>query len=322
MKIEMGESLAATWLKHIKGCVLVQGNWKASPRWEEHNMPEIERLVAEGRDFFGDLNVFRGADTATQQLHLAECDVIGLSCEGGNYVWRSVEIAFHENGLQYGNRYETAAKVAAKLFRAAIGLYCYMNTTSGEIYFATPKITNSYLRQIVPAVERVAQFFADRGFGFVFRLISDEAFKDDILNPVVQLRDEVADTSELFLRAVQLLNLFGEGRGAVGLADDPEPVASGGEGQVKVGRLANTVLRVVLPDLSPDEIENLLDLEFSRQAFALNYPLLVRVGDVFPQERYYAQPVEISGISYRICNNWFPRNRGLLEAWIASHRRG
>ena len=49
MKIEMGESLAASWLKHCKGCTLVQTNWKPSPKWEEHNLPDIERLMQEGK---------------------------------------------------------------------------------------------------------------------------------------------------------------------------------------------------------------------------------------------------------------------------------
>lgn len=34
MKIEIGESLLLSWLKHIKECQLVQTNWKASYKWE------------------------------------------------------------------------------------------------------------------------------------------------------------------------------------------------------------------------------------------------------------------------------------------------
>ncbi|GAA0761868.1 hypothetical protein GCM10008907_30320 [Clostridium sartagoforme] len=36
MKIEMGESLILSWLKHIKNCQLIQLNWTVSPEWSFH----------------------------------------------------------------------------------------------------------------------------------------------------------------------------------------------------------------------------------------------------------------------------------------------
>ena len=33
MKIEMGESLFYSWLRHVKECQVVQTNWKPSPSW-------------------------------------------------------------------------------------------------------------------------------------------------------------------------------------------------------------------------------------------------------------------------------------------------
>ena len=33
MKIEIGESLALSYLKHVKKCVLYQNNWKISSKW-------------------------------------------------------------------------------------------------------------------------------------------------------------------------------------------------------------------------------------------------------------------------------------------------
>lgn len=44
MKIEMGESLIYSWLRHEKLCQLVQTNWKVSPFWELENRQEIEDL--------------------------------------------------------------------------------------------------------------------------------------------------------------------------------------------------------------------------------------------------------------------------------------
>ena len=35
MKIEVGESLACSYLRHVKRCWIVQANWKASDDWEQ-----------------------------------------------------------------------------------------------------------------------------------------------------------------------------------------------------------------------------------------------------------------------------------------------
>jgi hypothetical protein len=42
MKIEIGESLMYSWLKHIQKCQIVQTNWKVSPSWDLY---EIEKLA-------------------------------------------------------------------------------------------------------------------------------------------------------------------------------------------------------------------------------------------------------------------------------------
>jgi len=35
MKIEIGESIVYSWLKHIKKCKIIQLNWKVSINWEK-----------------------------------------------------------------------------------------------------------------------------------------------------------------------------------------------------------------------------------------------------------------------------------------------
>ena len=44
MKIEMGESLLYSWLRHVKECQIVQTNWKISPQWELKNRDQISLL--------------------------------------------------------------------------------------------------------------------------------------------------------------------------------------------------------------------------------------------------------------------------------------
>lgn len=52
MKIEMGESLIYSWLRHEKLCQLVQTNWKVSPFWELENRQEIEDFFVICRNYF------------------------------------------------------------------------------------------------------------------------------------------------------------------------------------------------------------------------------------------------------------------------------
>ena len=327
MKIEMGESLVASWLKHICGCVIVQTNWKPSPRWQEHNYDEIERLVQDARAYFNarNLNVFKQNDNAAQILHQTECDVVGLNKTANSAIWHVAEVAFHENGVQYGDKYVTAAKIAGKMFRAAIGIYCYMDTREGVISFATPKVTQSYVAQIVPAFEAVEAFFREKGFDFSFNLLVNERFRNDILMAVSSLVDEVSDTSELFLRSIQLRAMFTTeliaGLDATAHTERCQALRCTDEREVKVGRLVNSVMREILEGLSDDtEVMDLLDANYSKQAFGINYPLLVRVGEQnINNARYYSTPLTICGNQYRLCNDWYPRNRGSLEAWISSH---
>lgn len=41
MKIEMGESLFYSWLRHVKECQIVQTNWKVSSQWSLSDADEL-----------------------------------------------------------------------------------------------------------------------------------------------------------------------------------------------------------------------------------------------------------------------------------------
>ena len=42
MKIEMGESLFYSWLRHVKECQIVQTNWKVSSQWQLSNADALK----------------------------------------------------------------------------------------------------------------------------------------------------------------------------------------------------------------------------------------------------------------------------------------
>lgn len=45
MKVEVGESLFYSWLRHVKECQVVQTNWKVSPQWEMRHEEELSDLL-------------------------------------------------------------------------------------------------------------------------------------------------------------------------------------------------------------------------------------------------------------------------------------
>ena len=215
MKTEMGESLVYSWLRHIERCQLTQTNWKTSPSWKLDNEAAIQELMTFSESEFLSVygrNVFKGTTLMTQLLRQGEIDALGtrFGTDGTNQVI-AVDVAFHAGGLLYGRTKEdTALAVARKCLRATMCLAGYFpHTTSGEIIFASPKVTPATLEGMIPAVEKanllISQFFPH----LQARLIVNGAFRDEILLPVLEIGDTVADTSELFLRSYQMLDLFG-----------------------------------------------------------------------------------------------------------------
>ena len=96
--------------------------------------------------------------------------------------------------------------------------------------------------------------------------------------------------------------------------------------ELKIGKLANTVLRRILQDgsIPADELQLLQDKEYSKRVFDLQYPVLVKDGTDYESVRYYSTPIEIDKERYYLCSQWFetPANndRPYLEKWISQHQ--
>lgn len=205
MKIEMGESLLQSYLKYEKGCLVTQTNWKTSSLWQiadedYQNIKAVFDKIHNHNDFS---DVFKNS-SLEQALKQAELDVVGIN----NDKLYMVEVAFHENGLQYGDKSETKDRVCKKLLRAYItGLAFFPNFTY-EIIFASPKVN--------PATDQIIkEYFAvlEKDFGdeenVNFRYLANENYKNEILIPTLTSSLSDSDTSELFIRSAKMLELFG-----------------------------------------------------------------------------------------------------------------
>lgn len=207
MKVEIGESLGYSFLRHVEGCWLVQANWKASGHWPRLlNDAELDREFAAirrnvERDFQG---AFRGTTKGTTFLRQAEIDVVGIRLDGGIY---TVEVAFHEDGLRYGSADETVKNVLKKMLRTMLILRAYHpEDTERHIYFASPRVT----RGVQGGLEQVFAWLYREYPVIDWQLLTNNRFRDQFLRPLRERTHQVADTSELFVRSLQLLELMGQ----------------------------------------------------------------------------------------------------------------
>lgn len=200
MKIEMGESLFYSWLRHVKNCKLVQLNWKISPAWSFSHEKELISLVEDINIAFP--NIFK-KNKYKQLLSQAELDAFGVDFTEKGSQYYAVDVACHLVNLGYGSKDDNIAKVSEKMLRAAMILYAYFETKQGEIIFAAPKINDACYTPLKQRVSDIEKFMRSKGFNYKFTLIANKGF-NDVVSSVEALSDYVADTSELFLRSYQL----------------------------------------------------------------------------------------------------------------------
>lgn len=206
MKLEMGESLILSWLRHIKKCQLVQTNWKPSKKWQAYQNGEIEKFFSSAKERF-EKNVFK-KNSQRQLMQQAEIDALGVIFdEEGVSALYAVDIAYHEFGLNYGSTQETIDRITKKMIRTAMVVLSNFSISDAEIIFASPKINPNIYKPLLDRFEVINEISEKNKLGFQFILTANEDFYEEILNPTVNVSKEVSDTSELFLRSIQLLGL-------------------------------------------------------------------------------------------------------------------
>ncbi len=340
MKIEIGESLFYSWLRHVKQCQIVQNNWKISSQWNNTHEEELVSFMSEIDSYFYNrynYKIFKNNVSIKQLLGQAECDVLGISITDNKKDIYAIDVAFHESGLNYGSREITVMKVVEKCVRTAFCVYGYLDNKDAKIIFASPKINPSVLYDLKPCFNDLNNVFNQLGFSFEFRLIANEEFDTNVLKPILFVSDDVADTSELFMRSYQLFKMFGSHKTisrqssnrvqtktsvAIDLGDVDDNLLS----ELKVGEIARKVFARMLENgvATEDEIKWMQDADYSKKFFGLNYPVLIKTNSVQKESRYYSQLLNIYGEKYRLCSEWFEtsqnNDRPYLLKWINKHK--
>jgi hypothetical protein len=210
MKIEVGESLMRSWLRHIQGCQFAELNWKPSSSWSR--LSDVQPLIDAARDRFKSAlaaDIF-GTQTAYQLLNQGDIDVLGIEIGPNGKVVRvcSVDIAFHENGLNYSDVGETRNRVLKKLIRSTMIIRSVFGPLPQQAVFASPVVRRSYVSALDDAMKELKGFLSAYQIDCEAMLIVNDSFREVVLDPVIAIATDVADTSELFLRSYQLLRIF------------------------------------------------------------------------------------------------------------------
>lgn len=230
MKIEMGESLCASWLKHVKKCQVVQMNWKPSFFWDENAFDSVQGMLVDLDSKLGEYGFShkKGKGGNGEQLDLGidvrqiigmtECDVVGVRFNKDGKVERcyGMESAFHSDGLHYK---ATVKKVGAKLIRTIVALNLYLGAPRIEVGFMTPKIKIGVLREISSLISKIKHFFDENKLEVTINFYTDSiekkneqtngilSFRKEIVSPLVKRVPFADDDSELFMRSVLMSEL-------------------------------------------------------------------------------------------------------------------
>lgn len=319
MKIEIGESLMYSWLKHIQKCQIVQTNWKVSPSWDLYEIEKLAGVMEITKEEFlkQGYDIYKKNNAVNQLLKQAEIDAIGIHYSKEGVKLYCADIAFHENGLNYGLENETISRVIKKIIRTAFCIVGYFGINEGKIYFVSPKISNSLENSLSSMAKKIEEIFKRTDWDFEVNIISNQSFEGQILIPVNKLAKDVADTGELFLRSVQLNNMFPQNTQN---REKNKTIAVGNNvprndkySNLRVGQIANQELRNFLAQNTlPGEIIDLLQTkDYSREHFGIHYPLLKKQtdnqasGNEERPDRYYAKPIKIGDHNFYLCSEWY-----------------
>lgn len=328
MKIDIGESLIYSWLRHVKECQIVQNNWKASQHWEIKNYDQLNDCMSVVRNHFDSkhkLSIFKGTKSVDQLLKQAEIDALGISISDNIKTIHCVDIAFHEAQLNYGSTEETICRIIKKSIRSALCAVAYLDVNEAEIIFASPKANVQISAKIHDMFNEIESLLNEFNWHFSFKAFFNNDFKLHIISTVKESSINISDTNELFVRSLQLLNMFDYDE-----KEDLQVILKNSNSdeyqEMKIGVIVRSVLRKILSEtqLPIDEIELLQTGEYSRQQFHIQYPLLKKqTGDSKKPERYYSSPLNINNNNYYLCSEWYEtaanNDRPYLLNWIRNH---
>ena len=313
MKIEIGESLIASYLNHVEQCKIVQTNWKVSGNWTVGDQDKAIAKELFNKVLTNDLlsSIFK-ENTFEQLLKQAEIDVLGINTlENTVYGY---DIAFHSLGLNYKGNEGTCEVVIKKIFRAIFAMQIYFPEFDKiESFFAAPKVNRKLDDMLNGYIEEARNVIDNDNIKIGY--LSNDSFYENIVDKVVNSVKTESDTSELFVRALKLLQLDKrviKSNSEMVLTSNKlrQPVSISDKKTVngmKIGQyVKNSFYDLANSNkLSDTEIIRLQDPAYCNETFNINYEVLRKSSkskeDRNGRNRYYKEEV-VKG--YWLCSQW------------------
>lgn len=175
---------------------------------------------------------------------------------------------------------------------------------------------------------------------FNFQLICNESFNSRLIERLDLASKEIADTSELYMRSIQMYKMFSNNDKSqvkkkkdvvvrkVKDMNDHEIIDDYRD--IKIGALVRLSLPKLLKsgELDNDMITLLQDEHYSKETFDMNYPILREVNPslsimenryVGGYTRYYSFVTTFKGKDYLITSEWFERNKAKYVLWLGHY---
>ena len=94
-----------------------------------------------------------------------------------------------------------------KYVRTAMCLYGYYGVNEGTIIFASPKIGQTLTDELLKDIEIMKKIINKQNLNYEIILIANHDFRKIIMEPITAVLGNVADTTELFMRSLQMFKL-------------------------------------------------------------------------------------------------------------------
>jgi hypothetical protein len=138
--------------------------------------------------------------------------------------------------------------------------------------------------------------------------------------------DEVADTTELFLRAQQLVR-FCEIMPRARMRRSSTLARPESSGEVKIGEHVRRTMAHLANahKLTPEVLADLVDRSYCKTTFGLNHAFLKKVipnaslyaqrADESGYNRFWRDPLKVDGVPFLMCSQWFAWQRPAFDRW-------
>lgn len=201
MKTSITESLALSYLKHVKQCVQYQSDWRPSNSWERFNIEIVHSIFGFIQD--PDYSVEQYFKHTTLKEFLEHASISALGTDQGGKVY-AVELFHLEAELTDGGMNATIEHIIKRVVGIYLLLLSYFPSRDYEIIFACPKVEPELEKDFRSAMRTLEYFFRNQfselsfyGNEVDFRFFHNDYFRKVILEEVIFKGEEHSHTSEV-----------------------------------------------------------------------------------------------------------------------------